>query len=555
MPTEILYSDKPDADKNVFPIIGKKASETYKEWDTEERAENQCRYRAIFKPDIVKSADAKECAIDFLKSLLRDAKKNNVPLNPLDHRVIFGVPAEANEKYRRMLKQIANEAGFGNVELVEEPKGAMLSDLGHGYFNLADIMQEYLVIDFGGGTCDFAFFQNGVVKHSWGDMHLGGRLLDDLFWQWFREENPDTAKKLIQIGEDFYCRTAQCRETKEWFSETVNGDPNYNGKKKVGDTNMRISNLSKTEFERRARNFKPSQLFLDFQRETGVEMPERLTNGEPFDFIQWFINCLEDGLNEKHINLRDICVVSLAGGSSRWYFIADYCKDVLKIDEKHLQQSPRPYAAISEGLAMLPAIEKEFADKKERINNEKSVFVKNNILSHARSSFERCGKRIADEVVASLFDKRIKPLLLTFRSKGGKVSALETDIAAVAAAYQPQLEQFADKTLSEELTEMFDIAQEKLHEWLREKFGLRLSERQQGIRFDGPKLSGQQDMNIIGGVVTAIKFIVGGDCQCYRCLDLRRRRNGSYYVGTYRLVYWSHPCDCCRSGSVERNQW
>ncbi|GHT17179.1 hypothetical protein FACS1894189_2580 [Planctomycetales bacterium] len=243
MPTEILYSDKPDADKNVFPIIGKRAAETYTEWDTDERVENQCRYRAIFKPDIVKSADAKKCAVDFLKSLLRDAKKNNTPLNPLDCRVFFGVPAEAKEEYRSMLTQIANEAGFGSVELVEEPKGAMFSDLGHGtLFSFENMLQGYFVIDFGGGTCDFAFFQNGVIKHSWGDMHLGGRLLDDLFWQWFSEENPDTAEKLIQTGEDFYFRTVNCRELKEWFSNTITGNPDYNGKKKVGDTEIFFPN-------------------------------------------------------------------------------------------------------------------------------------------------------------------------------------------------------------------------------------------------------------------------------------------------------------------------
>ena len=42
-----------------------------------------------------------------------------------------------------------------------------------------------LVVDFGGGTCDFAFMYRGMVRNSWGDMELGGRLFDDLFFQWF----------------------------------------------------------------------------------------------------------------------------------------------------------------------------------------------------------------------------------------------------------------------------------------------------------------------------------------------------------------------------------
>ncbi|MDR3110130.1 MAG: rod shape-determining protein, partial [Planctomycetaceae bacterium] len=241
IPTEILYSDKPNADKNVFPMIGRLAYETYGECDDDEREKEQYRYRATFKPDIVKSADARKCAVDFLQALLREAKKNSKPLNPLDCRVIFGVPAEANKEYRNVLKQIAKEANYGDIETIEEPKGAMLSDLAGGIIPLADMQKGYLVIDFGGGTCDFAFLQNGTIRHSWGDMHLGGRLLDDLFWQWFCDENPSLKQQLIQTGEDFYCRTVQCRELKEWFSDQLIAVPNYYGKKKVGNTGGRIT--------------------------------------------------------------------------------------------------------------------------------------------------------------------------------------------------------------------------------------------------------------------------------------------------------------------------
>jgi len=53
------------------------------------------------------------------------------------------------------------------VKLVDEPKGALLCHLWHKDFSPDDARKGILVVDFGGGTCDFAFLRCLEVCHSW----------------------------------------------------------------------------------------------------------------------------------------------------------------------------------------------------------------------------------------------------------------------------------------------------------------------------------------------------------------------------------------------------
>lgn len=518
IPTEILYSDKAGVDTSVFPIVGKRASETYGDSDYLEIEREQYRFRAVFKPDIGKSVDARKCAVDFLRALLRDAEKNNTPCNPLDHQVIFGVPCEANEEYRENLKQVAREAGFGDISLVEEPKGALLSDLKSGQFSLADMLNGYLVVDFGGGTLDFAFFKNGKIIHWWGDMYCGGKLIDDIFWQWFCEQNPDKVKEYEVCGRDFFYLTHECRELKEWFSDTLTMDPNFNGKRRLGNTGCSIQNLSKAEFERRARNYKPSETFLSFRQKAGLALSPKFERDEPVDIIKWFEETLDYGLREKEIEIRDVHVVSLAGGSSLWYFVKDYCRNKLGIDNKRLLQTPRPFAAISEGLAILPAIQNETVEKKNKIHNDKEGFIKNEIMPAVDKQLVEIQKKIVDEMTFTLFDNEITPLLKEFREKGGTLTSLREKIDKYITDNNRQslIKKEIETLMTNELTTLYITSFKKINNWLS-GFGLQLPKSSKNIHndYESKEINIPQDslglstiMNLVTGIVTVMSSSV-----------------------------------------------
>ena len=51
------------------------------------------------------------------------------------------------------------------------------------------------MVDFGGGTLDVALLDQHGLRDPWGDPTLGGRLFDDLFFQWLLDQNPGKADR------------------------------------------------------------------------------------------------------------------------------------------------------------------------------------------------------------------------------------------------------------------------------------------------------------------------------------------------------------------------
>jgi len=476
IPTVILYSDNPAVNQDCFPVIGRDAEDTFGECDAQESKNKQYRYNAVFKPDIDKSPEAYRCAVDFLTALLRDAGKKSHPINPKDRRVIFGVPCEATAQWKEGLKQAAVEAGFGEIETLEEPKGALISDLKSNLFNIRDIIQGHLVVDFGGGTCDFTFFRNGEIVHSWGDMSLGGRLLDDLFYQWFSGQHPVEAAEVERIGSDFFVLTCKCRELKEWFSDKLASDPDFNGRKSIflgelpkSNPNCRMTDLSKNEFLRRAKDYIPSEAYKRFLNQQGRSLPARLTDNKPTDIIAWFQDCLKSGLHEKGISIKDIKVVSAAGGSSRWFFVKEFCCESLLFgDESRFLQSPQPYAAISEGLAAYPAMKRQFEETKQKIVAEKPGFLQKEILPSVISEIEMWEREVIEQdIMCDVFDNTVKPVLEQFRQTGGTMKDLQNRIENATKKQETQIIAKIRAKGLQAMTRISDTAFNKVQAWLR----------------------------------------------------------------------------------------
>ncbi len=463
--TAILYSDAASADPTEFPVIGESATREYGVCDEREIAENAYRYYSHFKPDIVASPQARENTARFLECVARDAKKMHKDLRPLERRVIIGVPSEASPEYGQTLKTLAARAGFGEVELVDEPVAAMLNDISCGQFRLTDVMNGFLVIDFGGGTCDFAFLQNGEVRHSWGAMDLGGRLFDDLVYQWFCDQNPGQDAQLRARGLDFIVRTYHCRQVKENFSACLNKNRAKTVKFSVGHYGF-IHGMNAAEFLHRAGSYTPSASFMDFARREHMEISPLLRGGG-VDLIAWYREALLGGMRQKGIRPEDVRVVSLAGGSSQWFFVKDFCEEGLGKTPEQYRVVDDPYAAISKGLAMLPAIQKEFGVRKAELEKGKARFYRDEISPHVENSLRSCFGRIAERVYADLYLGKMKPALETFRQQGGTIAALEEQLAAAARAYEEQLREDVQRSMEEELNGLYTTSRAKLCQWMR----------------------------------------------------------------------------------------
>jgi hypothetical protein len=467
--TAILYADDPGPDPGLFPLVGERATATFGQADLETRARRGYRYHANFKPEIVGHEVARKCAADFLGAIRREAQIVGVGLDQGEGSVIIGAPSEAGPAFRETLRAVVGEAGLGAAEVVDEPKGVLLTDLGYNRFPLGDILDGYLVVDFGGGTCDFALMSRGEVVASWGDMELGGRLFDDLFFQWFLEQNPGAEEALARERREFYVWSYCCRRLKEDFSETVARDRRGRVTAEVGRFGV-VRELDLETFLARASAYTPSEAFASFGRTMGVRLSPRLLGGG-IDLIAWFRDLLLGGLGASRVR-----AVSLSGGSSRWFFVMDLCLSALGLRPGRILGSPNPFGAISEGLAILPAVKMELEAAKEKMLADKEGFIVSELMPLVEENLGGSAECLAGRITAELFDGQIVPLLRRAGDEGLRIADVEAGIQGCVDQYRERLEELADEEIGSGILATRTILQDKVQAWL-DSYGLRLEGR------------------------------------------------------------------------------
>ncbi len=509
LPTAILYRQ----DKE--PLVGEQALHEYGEASRQER--RGYRLHTQFKPDIAASAEAAKTAVDFLHAVVVQSQRQHIALDPTALNVIFGMPSESEPSFREKLSEIAAAAGYGSVRLVDEPKGALLYHLWHRDFSPEEAQRGILVVDFGGGTCDFAFLRSLRVCHSWGDMELGGRLFDDLFFQWFLEQNPDTLAEMEEAGDVYYVHSYLCREVKEFFSLTMARDRSESLNKSVGRYGS-LRGMDWPGFLKRAASYHPSTTLVRHLRDLGVECRSITQAEEPVDLIGWFRQCLTGALHENVVTGSDVKRVVLAGGSSQWPFVSDVVSEALALDPSRLMRSDRPYAVIAQGLAILPALQRQFDQTRQRLRQDLPDFCRTKVRPLVEGVTDRYISAVATDVTNELFDKSIRPVLEDFRVHGGSVNALRDTIGANVKDHEDKLKEIIEdrmRTLSLGLPGQLN---ELLARWFGE-YGLSVGDepvegqaaasmQQDMVGADAPDLYGGI-METVGWFVVAMAASVG----------------------------------------------
>jgi molecular chaperone DnaK len=490
LPTAVLYRGDRE------PLVGEPALHEYGEASSEERRGYQLRTQ--FKPDIGASTEAARAATDFLRTVVVQAQRQHIALDPTRHEVIFGVPSEAQTPFRAKLAQIAAAAGYGDVRLMDEPKGALLHHLWHKDFSPEEAQRGILVIDFGGGTCDFAFLQSLQVSHSWGDMELGGRLFDDLFFQWFLEQNPSALKAMEKAGDTYYVHSYLCREVKEFFSLTMARDRFEKASKSVGRYGS-LRGMDWPGFLARAQQYVPSPTFVRHMESMGIragrlriadcglrieptstnpksEIRNPKSEQSAIDLLDWFRTTLSHGLTETGIDPHTVSRVILAGGSSQWPFIADVVTDTLEIPRARLMRSDRPYAVIAQGLSILPALQKKFDETRDRLRNDLPHFCRARVRPLVETVTDNYIAGVAADMTSEVFDKTIRPILEDFRHKGGSVKGLRESIAAQVRANEGALRDIIESRMRTLRLGLPGQLNELLRDWFG-SYGLSVGEK------------------------------------------------------------------------------
>ena len=448
------------------PVIGTMALEEFGEGAVDHP---EYDIRTQFKPDLATSAEARRNARDFLVSLLELARRQNKDIAPAQRQVIFGAPSEASDSYRDALRNIARDAGFGEIKVVDEPKGAIYFHINRKDITPAEALRSALVVDFGGGTCDFALLVRGEVMHSWGDLYLGGRLFDDLFYQWFLDQNPDAVAAMRRERAEFFMLSVRSREAKEKFSLAMTLDRGRVFRRSMGEFG-RIGEVTWDAFLQRASRYRPSETFTHYLQAMNPGAYEQLfATAAGLDLLGWFRRSLRQGLADERVRGRDLACVILTGGSSAWPFVAEIVEQELA-DLKpspRLVQSDRPYVTVSQGLSIIPAFQVRLASTQTGLRAELPGFISDRIAPLIERRMNDSAERIAELVAAGLFDERIDPILRAVRDEGGSVAALKARIAEQAAAFKPEIERIVTTEIGKVLSGIAADTTELMQDWYR----------------------------------------------------------------------------------------
>ncbi len=431
MKSVIMYRTKGDnAGNNEF---GQEAINAFGGSSPKKKEANGLELASSFKPDIEVSEKARQDSVCFLNNLLSEANKQNLHINPSDTDVFFGVPSEASEGYRACLRDIAKKAGWGDVRLLDEPFGALC------YYqdeNSEDVVKQMLqesvlVVDFGGGTCDFVVLENGEIKYSWGDMLLGGRLFDDLFYQWVidcsQDSMPVTEEQLIKAQKDFYWRCIKCRELKEKFSNAMVKDKQCPYEEFFMD--QYELELSWDEFVRRAQNYHPSQSFMNMTK-LPADMSKTMFNPNgTTNILSWFEKELHRGFEISRIPIESIGKVLLAGGSSSWSFVREACQKIF--GEEKLIRCTNPFAAISMGLVKYCKIKEVAMGKIQAMEQEAKIQKEKFVQKLLDTPLSENVINMLHQKAAEIFEKYAMPELNRFANYGGMLNDLEQSLSSI----------------------------------------------------------------------------------------------------------------------------
>lgn len=489
--------------------------------------------RSQFKPEIAHGdAEAMRWMTDFLR-LLGEALPEGTP-EP-GTLLYVGIPSLTREDFSLNLGRCFTEAGWPAPVFVRESDAALISCLQSGALDIDDLERRAVILDFGGGTCDFTVLDGVDALANGGDPLYGGRLFDDLIFQVFCRRTPELARGLAGSAYAYFFHWMECKTEKERFSTAMDREaaspaaPDAPEGPAVPEgvslhavwydaagarRDAWVHDYTREAFIRDAENYTASPEMLamlrQYQGRGGLSLPARdLLEGRSIGLISWLRELL-GSLDGR----REVGRVLLTGGSSRWFFVRDMARELFPAAA--CAMSGRTYEDIAYGLALYPVLAASRARVEQLLKEHLGAFAAE-AASVARALVEKSGRALAHRCTERIVARDIMPALEAAQGAGTTVAALE-------AAFERNIREDAV---------LLDIVREKsaaLHAELQRELSRRFRAwlRENGVllvpRFEVPaqaisadffkgvsvRLSRLDSLNIMRFTLTAVLPLLAG---------------------------------------------
>ena len=515
MATAVLYED----DRPI--LIGNMAeSECYA------NAKPGRVLRTQFKPELANGdAEALRWMTDFLR-LLGEALPGGAP--GADIRLYVGIPSLTRQDFSLNLGRCFSAAGWPAPVFVRESDAALISCLQSGALDIDDLERRAVILDFGGGTCDYTVLDGVDALANGGDPLYGGRLFDDLVYQAFCRRTPELARALEGSAYAYFFHWIECKTEKERFSRALAGEearPGPEAPEAPGSgegvslhavwfdaagerRDAWVHGYTREDFIRDAENYTASPQMLamlsQYAGRGGLSAPARdLLEGRSIGLVSWLRELL-GGLEGR----REVGRVLLTGGSSRWFFVRDMVKELFPAAS--CAMSRRTYEDIAYGLALYPVLAASRARVEKLLKEQLGTFAAG-AATAARALVEKSGRALARRCTERMVERDIMPALEAAQGKGTTVAELE-------AAFERNIRE--DRALLDIVREKSDALRAELQRdlslrfraWLRENGVLlvpRFEVPAQAISADffkgiSVRLSRLDSLNIMRFTLTAV---------------------------------------------------
>ncbi len=410
-----------------------------------------------FKPDLAALPDARADAEAFLSAARETLRKDN-QLRRVGREegvsVTIGIPAKSSDAFKSHLTAIAGNAGLGAIECIEEPKGALAWCLHEGRVTEEEARRGVVVVDFGGGTLDLALVDDRGVREPWGNPIVGGRLFDDLFYQWVLDQNRGAADDFDQ-KDLAYANRIGARKLKEAFSTawkkgTLAG---FSRRLEVRDRLYLawLRNPSVEEFEERARNYQPSAIAGPYFASLGGPLAALCSRRtDLFALIRDAVL----GPKAEGKAAAGASWIILTGGGCGWPFMKPLVADVLNVPPDRIIVPEDPMRVIGQGIALYPAMRGLYRLKSGQVSADVPD-IKKELEEHLDKMSSAIAERVTNEALGPLIDYA-KSRFRTWYDYGGRLKDAQDAVVArarqqtgqsIAAEWKKHWEQLAEFTV------------------------------------------------------------------------------------------------------------